>query len=104
MTATAAADVAWDLEPLVNGGGPGAAKAMLGEAQQRADAFAASYAGKVAELDGPGLAAAMAELAEIGDLAGRAGNYAHLRFAVATADPEVGALMQLVSERGARIE
>jgi oligoendopeptidase F len=104
MTATAAADVAWDLEPLVDGGGPDAAKAMLDDAQARAEAFAAAHAGKVGELDGPGLAAAMAELAAISDLVGRAGNYAHLRFAVDTADPEVGALMQLVSERAARIE
>ena len=104
MSTTTAADVAWDLEPLVDGGGPERAKAQLDEAQQRADAFAAAYAGKVAELDGPGLAAAIAELTELSDLVGRAGNYAHLRFAVDTADPEVGALMQLVSERAARIE
>ncbi len=103
-TTAAAADVAWDLERLVDGEGPDGAKARLDEAQERAEAFAAAHAGKVAGLDGPGLAAAVAELAEISDLVGRAGNYAHLRFAVDTADPEVGALMQLVNERGARIE
>jgi oligoendopeptidase F len=104
MSTTAAADVAWDLERLVDGEGPDGAKARLDEAQTRADAFADAHAGKIADLDGAGLAAAVAELAEIGDLVGRAGNYAHLRFAVDTADPEVGALMQLVSERGAQIE
>ncbi len=104
MSTTAATDVAWDLERLVDGEGPDGAKARLDEAQQRAEAFAAAHAGKVVELDGDGLAAAISELAEISDLVGRAGNYAHLRFAVDTADPEVGALMQLVNERAAQIE
>ena len=42
---------------------------------------------RVAELDGPGLAEAIAELQAISDLAGRAGNYAALRFSVDTAGP-----------------
>ena len=70
----------------------------------RADAFAAAHAGKVAELDGPALAAAMRELAALQELVGRAGSYAMLRFATATADPERGALMQKVQERGTQIE
>jgi oligoendopeptidase F len=104
MSTITADDVAWDLEPLVDGQGPDGAERQLDEAQQRADAFAAAHAGKVAELDGPGLAAAMDELAAIGELLGRAGNYASLRFAVDTTDPRNGALLQLVQERGARIE
>ena len=58
--------------------------------------------GSVAELDGPGLAAAMAELGAIAELVGRAGNYAHLRFAADTTDPANGALVARVSERGDR--
>ena len=64
-----------------------AVDALLDEAKRRADAFAAAYAGKVAELDGPGLIAAMHELGEIEEIAGRAGTYAHLSFSVDTADP-----------------
>ena len=94
--------IAWDLEPLLDGAGEGAAgvEALLDDAQRRADAFAAEHAGKVAELDGAGLAAAMRELATLQELIGRAGSYAMLRFATATADPERGALLQLVQERG----
>src|ERR687894_650298 len=98
--------VAWDLDPLLDGAGEGAAgvEALLDEAQRRADAFAAAHAGKVAELDGAGLAAAMTELAALQELVGRAGSYAMLRFATATADPERGALLQRVQERGTQIE
>jgi oligoendopeptidase F len=98
--------VAWDLEPLLNGAGEGAAgvETLLDEAQRRSDAFASDHAGKVAELDGAGLAAAMRELAEIHELVGRAGSYAMLNFATATADPERGALLQRVQERGTQIE
>ena len=40
---------------------------MLAEAQQRADAFAERHAGRVAELDGPGLIEAMTELGGLQD-------------------------------------
>jgi oligoendopeptidase F len=98
--------VAWDLDPLLDGAGAGAAgvEALLDDAQRRADAFAAAHAGKVAELDGPALADTMHELATLQELIGRAGSYAMLNFATATADPERGALLQKVQERGTQIE
>ena len=46
----------------------------------------------------------MTELAALQELVGRAGSYAMLRFATATADPERGALLQKVQERGTQIE
>ena len=46
----------------------------------------------------------MHELAVINELVGRAGSYASLRFATDTADPERGALLQLVQERATEIE
>ena len=104
MSTTALEDVAWDLEPLVDGDGAAGADRQLAEAQQRADAFAAAHAGKVAALDGPGLAAAMDELAVIYELVGRAGSYASLRFSTDTADPANGALLQRVQEHGTAIE
>jgi oligoendopeptidase F len=97
-------DVAWDLDPLVDGEGPEGADRMLAEADERAAAFAGRYAGHVAELDGPGLAAAMAELQAIAELVSRAGNYAHLRFAVDTVDPANGALVARVSEKATAVE
>jgi oligoendopeptidase F len=100
------ARVEWKLDPLLarNGDGPASVDALLDEALRRADAFAAAYAGRVAELDGPGLVACMTELADLQDVLGRAGSYAALNFSTATADPERGALLQKVQERGTQIE
>jgi oligoendopeptidase F len=98
-----AADVAWDLEPLVDGRGAAGADAHFDDAERRARAIAAAYKGRIAALDAGELAELMAELAVVGDLAGRAGNYAHLRFSVDTADPEAGALLARAEERGTAI-
>jgi oligoendopeptidase F len=97
-------DVAWDLDPLVEGEGEAGADRMLDEADERAAAFAERYAGRVKDLDGGELAAAMDELQQIADLVGRAGNYAHLRFSVDTDDPANGALVARVSEKGTAVE
>ena len=104
MSTTDLDTVAWDLDPLVDGEGAAGADRFLDEADQRASAFATEHAGKVADLDGPGLVAALTELAGIGELVGRVGNYAMLRFATDTADPANGALLQKVQERGTGIE
>jgi oligoendopeptidase F len=94
----------WDLEPLVDGRGTAGVEPLLEEATTRATAFSERYAGKVAELDGPGLEAAMTELGEIEELVGRAGSYASLRFSTDTADPERGALLQRVQEAATLVE
>jgi oligoendopeptidase F len=104
MTVTELQDVAWDLDPLVDGEGEDGADRLLAEADERAARFAEAHAGKVAQLDGSGLAAAMDELQAIVDLVGRAGSYAMLRFSVDTADPANGALLARVQEREAAIE
>jgi oligoendopeptidase F len=104
MTSTDVQDVAWDLDPLVDGEGPVGADRLLADADERAARFADAYAGRVAELDGAGLAAAMADLETITDLVGRAGSYAMLRFAVDTADPANGALLARVQEKATAIE
>ncbi|MBI5106639.1 MAG: M3 family oligoendopeptidase [Solirubrobacterales bacterium] len=104
MSTTAPEDVAWDLEPLVDGEGEEGVARLLDDADRRAAAFADQHAGKVGELDGPGLAAAIAELSGIAEAVGRAGSYAQLRFSVDTADPANGALLQKVQERATGIE
>jgi oligoendopeptidase F len=104
MTLMDVQEVAWDLDPLVDGEGPEGADRLLAEADERAARFAETYAGRVAELDGAGLSAAMAELETIVDRLGRAGNYAMLRFAVDTADPANGALLARVQEKGTVVE
>jgi oligoendopeptidase F len=104
MTVMDVQEVAWDLDPLVDGAGPDGADSLLDEADERAARFAKTYAGRVGELDGPELAAAMSELETIVDHLGRAGSYAMLRFAVDTADPVNGALLARVQERATAVE
>jgi oligoendopeptidase F len=94
----------WDLAPLLDGGDESSIDPALDDAERRAKAFAERYQGKLAELDGPGLVAAMRELAEITEIVGRCGNYAMLRFTTDTTDPARGALMQAVQERATGIE
>lgn len=105
MADTAAApDIAWDVDPLVDGEGAAGVARLLEEADGLAASFQERYAGKVAELDGTGLAAAVAELEAISDSSGRAAVYASLRFSVDTADPENGALLAQVQEKSTQIE
>jgi oligoendopeptidase F len=104
MSTTEVGDVAWNLEPLVDGEGPAGVDRQLDEAAERATAFAAAHAGKVAAFDGPTLVAAMEELAGISELIGLAYSYASLQFSVDTADPKIGALMQKVQEKATAIE
>jgi oligoendopeptidase F len=104
MALTDLTDVAWDLEPLVHGEGAEGVERLLDEADERAARVAEPHAGRVAEIDGAGLAAVMSELQAIHDLVGRAGNYASLRFAVDTVDPVNGALVARVQERATAIE
>jgi oligoendopeptidase F len=95
---------AWDLAPLVDGDEAHGVERLLSDALARARAFAARYAGQVAELDAAGLREAMLKLAEINELAGKAGNYASLRFATDTAEPARGALLQKMQEQVTAME
>jgi oligoendopeptidase F len=100
--------VTWNLDDLLAGEATGdpreAVKSLLDKADTAAGEFAETYEGKVGELDSGGLRVAMEKLASISDLAGRALNYAHLRFAADTADPANGALLQMGSERATAIQ
>jgi oligoendopeptidase F len=97
-----AADVAWDIEPLVDGEAEAGVDALLEQADTKARELA-KYRGRIAELDAGGLADLMRELAAIGDLVGRADSYAGLRFAVDTADPANGALIARAEEKSTAI-
>jgi oligoendopeptidase F len=96
--------VEWDLAPLVDGRGSQGVEDQLARGSELAKAFAERHSGKVAELDSGGLAEAMRELAELYEVVHRAGSYASLWFSTDTSDPERGALLQLVQERGTEIE
>jgi oligoendopeptidase F len=95
---------AWDLEPLVDGEGQEGVQRRLSDALERAKAFATRYAGRLEELDSPGLGEAMRELAEIHELVARAGYFAALRFSTDTAEPANGALLQQVQEQETGIQ
>ncbi len=96
----------WDLSPLLDGTGDDRAgiERMLDQARDRSAKFAERHSGKVATLDQTGLHDAMRELEAINEVIGRAGSYASLRFAVDTADPAIGATLQLMQERVTEIE
>ena len=100
---TELAETAWDLEPLVDGEGEAGVQSRLEAALTRSQAFAERYVGKLGELDSAGLGEAMAELAAIYELLGRAGSYAALRFYTDTATPANGALLQKVQERETQV-
>ena len=71
-----AADVAWDLEPLL------AERSGVDDLLDEADAVAAElaeYRGRIAALDAPELASFFRRMAELHDLIGRAGSYASLK-------------------------
>ena len=94
-----AAEIAWDLDTLVEG-------SSVDELLDRADAIAdeiAGYRGRVAGLDAAALAELMHRSADLQEVEGRAGYYAMLRFSENTAEPERGALMMKVQERGTAI-
>ena len=105
---------AWDLGDLIDLRAAGldvtvaddraAVDALLDEADRISERFAAELEGKVGELDGPGLLDAMERLGRLSELVGRALNFAHLRFAADTEDPEIGALLQRSSERATQIQ
>src|SRR4051812_36335428 len=91
----------WNLEPLLDGR---TGDELLDDAGERAQAFAESHRGQLAELDAAALAGAMRDLEEIYDRVGRAGSYAALSFSLDTEDPARGALMQRTRERSTAIE
>src|SRR4051794_18369247 len=94
----------WDLDPLVDGRGAEGVKERLARADELATAFAERYQGKVSGLDADGLLEAMKTVVEMYEEVDRGASFAYLRFSTDTADPERGALLQLVQERGTAIE
>ncbi len=90
-----AADIAWNLDTLIEGTD---IDALMDRSDELTEQLAASR-GRVAELDADELAAAMHLMADLQEAQGRAGYYAMLRFSENTADPERGALMMRVQER-----
>ncbi|HEY8290130.1 MAG TPA: M3 family oligoendopeptidase [Acetobacteraceae bacterium] len=89
----------WDLSDLYPGPDSPAVEAAFAHAEQEAKAFAAAYAGKLGDLTGAALAAAIAAFERIEETLGRLGSYAQLLFAGDSTDPAIGRFYQTVNER-----
>ena len=95
-----AADVAWDLEPIIP---PGESMdSLLDQADELADKMT-ERRGTIASLDADGLANVMRDFEDISNLMSKAGHYAMLKFSENTIDPERGAQMMAMQERSTAI-
>jgi oligoendopeptidase F len=97
-----ARDVAWDLEPIVDGRGDAGVDELLDRADVLAEELG-GVRGRVNELVADELVDVMTKLSELGDIVGRAESYAGLWFSVDMQTPARGALMQRVEERATAI-
>ncbi|MCE2807514.1 MAG: M3 family oligoendopeptidase [Actinobacteria bacterium] len=97
-----AADVAWDLDPLVDGAGQEGVVQLLEQAEVLTDQLE-QWRGRIGELEATELALAMSTLSEIQDRLGRAGSWVSLRFSVDTSDPARGAAMQKFQEQATEL-
>ena len=95
-------DVAWNLEPLVEGKGAAGVDELIDRAEAMVPAML-DRKGQVAAMDAAALVDFMQTMSDLQELIGRAASYAGLRFAVDTSDPSNGALMQRVQERATAI-
>jgi oligoendopeptidase F len=78
----------WNLADLYAAPDAPAFAADLKKGEADAKAFAASYKGKLAALDGAGLAQALKDYEALSDLLGRLGSYAQLYYVGDTTDPK----------------
>jgi oligoendopeptidase F len=89
----------WDLADLYPGPESPELRADLERAEQAAKQFSAAHAGRVAQLPGKALAAAIAEYERIEEVLGRVMSYAQLRFSGDSTDPAIGRFSQSMNER-----
>jgi oligoendopeptidase F len=99
QTLTGAEAVAWELGDLYAGPDDPRLDTDISQALADAKAFRERYHGHVADLEAPGLTAAVAELERIQSVFVRAESFAFLSFSTDTADPARGALLQRVEEQ-----
>ena len=96
---TGAEDVTWKLEDLVSPPDEAGVDRVLAAVEQRAEAFAAKWRGRIAGLSPAEFREMLTEYESIGEAAGRAESVASLSWCTQSNDPARGALLQKVSER-----
>lgn len=89
----------WDLSDLYPGPKSPELEADFAEAARAAKAFAARYAGRLADIGGAELAEALQEYQRIEEIEGRLASYAQLQFSTDSTDPALGQFYQSVNER-----
>ncbi len=97
-----ASGIAWNIETLLPAPGDAGIDALLDQADTIAQRLVGER-GTIATKTSSELAAFMRSMGELAEAIGRAGNYAHLAFAVDTNAPEHGARMMRVEERSTAI-
>ena len=89
----------WDLGDLYSGPGCPALAGDLERAERDAIGFAEAWRGRLADLDGDGLEAAISAYEAIEDVLGRVTSYAQLAYAGNLSDPEIARFHQTMTER-----
>jgi oligoendopeptidase F len=99
-----AEEVLWNLGDLYSGADDPQLEKDLSESKQRAESFASSYRGRIAELEAAELAEAIEEYERILELSGKAGTFTYLHWSTNTEDPARGALLQRLQEHSSRLQ
>jgi oligoendopeptidase F len=99
-----AGEVLWNLGDLYSGGDDPQLEKDLAESMKKADGFASSYRGRIAELKAPDLAGAIEEYEQILELSGKAGTFTYLNWSTNTEDPARGALLQRLQEHSSLLQ
>ena len=89
----------WDLGDLYGSPEAPEVEADLRRALSAAEALEGEFKGRLAELDGPALAALIARFEQLEEQLGRVMSYAQLLHAAKTDDPSIGRFFQTVQER-----
>ncbi len=100
---TGAEGIEWDLSDLYNSIDDPALEEDRETVRAKAEAFAESYRGRVADLDEEEFHGALQEYEEIMDMIGRIGSFAHLIWSTDTSRAEYGKLMQQANELSSEI-
>jgi oligoendopeptidase F len=101
---TGAENILWDLSVMYQGVDDPTIQTDMDWITTQADAFAAAYRGKIAQLDAAGLLQAVQTLENIHDRLSKIGIFGNLLFSTDSASAEYGALVQKATEFGAAIE
>lgn len=101
---TGAENIIWDLTVFYNGIDDPKIEADLEEIQHLAGDFEHRYRGQVAKMDAKAFVAAYEALEAIYEKMGAVGSFARLSFSTDTNNPQIGALVQRITEFDAEIE